>query len=121
MALGYGAWYEMGYIPLQAVSIPENFFSSSFFKDDWSNRSHFTEEGLEKFRTVMRQKIGAWGFISPGTMTPSTTEADLDAYVEKMLSMSKTDFEALWGTSPLVMEKYNILFDILVNKLEMEL
>ena len=121
MALGYGAWYEMGYIPLQAVSIPENFFSSSFFKDDWSNRSHFTEEGLEKFRTVMRQKIGAWGFISPGTMTPSTTEADLDSYVEKMLSMSKTDFEALWGTSPLVMEKYNILFDILVNKLEMEL
>lgn len=121
-ALNYGEYFEMGMgLPLQMVSIPTNYYSSNLFKDDWNYKNRFTEGGLEKFRAMIRQKIGVWGFISAGNFTPRTTEADLDTYIGEMLNMSKTDFEALWGTSPLVMEKYNILFDIVVNKFGMEL
>ena len=39
----------------------------------------------------------------------------------EMLRLSRDEFEELWGDCPLVMEKYEILYDIVANKLGVEL
>ena len=84
-----------------------------------------TPEGLENFRAAVRLKVGQFGFISSGrwlsTTTPDDTEQDLTAYINELLSISPEKFNELWGACPLVMKKYNILYDIVVNELGIDL
>lgn len=54
-------------------------------------------------------------------MSPRKNEIDLVLYITEMLRLSRDEFEELWGGCPLVMEKYEILYDIVVNKLGVEL
>ena len=54
-------------------------------------------------------------------MSPEDKEADLKMYLDEMLKYSKEEFKARWGHAPLVMEKYDILYGIIAEKLEVEL
>lgn len=54
-------------------------------------------------------------------MSPRKNETDLVLYITEMLRLSRDEFEELWGDCPLVMEKYEILYDIVANKLGVEL
>ena len=102
-----------------------SFFGAQCFDDGWSMVSYFdTPEGLENFRACVREKIGAWGFVSNGwanVYTPNDKENDLTGYISEMLKWSPEEFKEKWGGSPLVMQKYNILYEIIVNELGVEL
>lgn len=56
-----------------------------------------------------------------GLVTPYDYNNDLINYVEEMLKYNKEEFEMLWGHSPLVMKKYDVLYDLIKNKLGVEL
>ena len=104
---------------------PNYYFSVGCFSDTWYAVDEFTPEGLENFRAAVRLKVGQFGFISSGrwlsTTTPDDTEQDLTAYINELLSISPEKFNELWGACPLVMKKYNILYDIVVNELGIDL
>lgn len=104
--------------------IPEYYLSSTALKDGWYAEKEFTPEGLIKFRATVREKIGQFGFVSGAKNnsadTPST-DYDLNAYVDEMLRYPKAEFKVLWGECPLVMKKYAILYDVIVNELGVSL
>ena len=50
-----------------------------------------------------------------------STADDLQVFVTEMLRFSRARFEALWGDYPLVMQKYDILYDLLTNEFGVEL
>ncbi len=111
-------WSGYGGIP------PQYYFAPSCFPNTWWGCSEFTPEGLENFRTAVRKKIGLWGFVSSGrvgTYTPDDREKDLVAFISEMLSLSREEFEEKWGISTLVMQKYEILYEIVANELGVEL
>lgn len=104
---------------------PNYYFTPNCFEDSWYATEEFSPEGLENFRAAYRKKIGQFGFVSSekwgGNYTPETTEHDLEFYISEMLRWSPEKFHELWGESPLVIRKYNILYEILVDKLGVEL
>ena len=104
---------------------PLYYFGPGCFSDTWYALKEFTPEGLENFRTAVRLKIGQFGFISSGkwlgTDTPENTEDDLTAYISEMLNLSPEKFKELWGECPLVMKKYNILYEIVAKELGVKL
>ena len=104
---------------------PSYYFGPGCFSDTWYALKEFTPEGLENFRTAVRLKIGQFGFISSGkwlgTDTPEKTEDDLTAYISEMLNLSPEKFKELWGECPLVMKKYNILYEIVAKELGVKL
>lgn len=104
---------------------PNYYFGVGCFSDSWYAYDEFTPEGLENFRAAVRLKIGQFGFISSGKWlpsdTPGDTEADLNAYTDAMLNLSPEEFSTLWGECPLVMKKYNILYEIIADKLGVKL
>ena len=54
-------------------------------------------------------------------MSPDNMEDDLNGYITEILQHSKEEFEQLWGDSPLVMKKYEILCKIITDELGVEL
>ena len=78
-----------------------------------------------EFRAAVRAAIGQFGFVSAGrfvsVMSPDNTEDDLNGYITEILQHSKEEFEQLWGDSPLVMKKYEILCKIITDELGVEL
>lgn len=114
-------WYNVSWSSLPGVA--EDFSSSQvwiFGKLD--------EEELAEIRLV----VGQFGFlggqndnmiswIGGGAMSPEDKEADLKMYLDEMLKYSKEEFKVRWGHAPLVMEKYDILYGIIAEKLEVEL
>lgn len=87
-----------------------------------------SEEALKEIRLV----VGRFGFlggqndnviswIGGGRYSPENKDDDLNMYLDEMLSYSKTEFKTRWGHAPLVMEKYDILYGVIAEKLEVEL
>lgn len=110
-----GSW---DYIPGKGA------FGPLCFDDNWTQARWFTPEGLENFRTCVREKVGAWGFVSSGIgtlWTPRNKEADLVGYITEMLRWPPEEFKEKWGKSPLVMQKYNILYEVVINELGVKL
>lgn len=103
---------------------PVYYFSTSCLSDTWYAVNEFTPVGLEKFRAAFRLKIGQFGFVSSGRLyldTPNNTDSDLTGFINEMLRWSREEFREKWGDSPLVMKKYDILYEIVVNNLGVEL
>ena len=86
--------------------------------------------GLENFNNPM----GSFSFrnhfslpsgfgldIDLGADTPGDNEKDLVSYISEMLNRSRDEFIELWGESPLVMAKYEILYHIVADELGVKL
>ncbi len=100
--------------------------SAACLQDDWWGFRSYAPDVVEKFRTAVRQLIGPFGFVSQSekgaaNCPPEDEEEDLKLFVREMLRFSKEDFEKLWGDYALVMQKYDILYDLLANELGVKL
>lgn len=86
----------------------------------------WTEEQVETARKSTREAIGSYGFVGGGTasqqwFSPDDTGRDLDQYMTEILSCDREEFTRRWGSCPLVMKKYQLLYDLLKDKLDYEL
>lgn len=85
-----------------------------------------TREDYEEVRSEMLLEIGQFGFISGDTnlsrtKSPSSVDADLNFYLSTLLEIGSAEFEARYGESPLVNEKYQMLIDYIENDLGVDL
>lgn len=87
--------------------------------------SYYTEEQLISKRAEARTYCGPFGFVmgdpENGMDPPHNKERDLQCYIKVMLATPDKDFREQWGAYPLVMEKYEILYKIIKEKLGVEL
>lgn len=119
-------WYGAKYWHVIDSSIKQ-YWDSGVLYDDWSGAKWYTEEELKVLRADARKIVGKFGFVKgsntflTGLGTPYDFSNDLLNYVEEMLKYNKQEFEELWGESHLVMKKYGILYEIIKNKLGVEL
>lgn len=137
-------YYTWGFSPVTAYSFSELPFEGSVacLQDDWYGLGDFyfitdfnnfwgdfgwTAENVETFRDVARQLIGPFGFVADsekdgsGMVPPIDQQDDLQVFMKETLRFSHDEFEALWGDYPLVMQKYEILYDLLTNEFGVEL
>ncbi len=100
--------------------------SCSCLQDDWWGLRDYEENVVEDFRNAVRQLIGPFGFVmesakDPVGAPPLDEADDLQVFVTEMLRFSQEEFESLWGDYPLVMQKYEILYDLLINEFGVKL
>lgn len=80
-------------------------------------------ESLESLRQNARAKMGVFGFVgykNTSVLTYGRTQ-ELDVFLEEILTTNREEFTRRWGTSPLVMKKYNILYEIIKEQLDIDL
>lgn len=79
----------------------------------------------ESLRSTIVQEIGNYGFIrggkNTGSYSPSDAEEDRNYFVQAILTMGDEVFNERYGRCALVMEKYELLKDFMVNELGLEL
>lgn len=85
----------------------------------------WTAEEYEIVRDELYKDIGQFGFIC-GAKYVSTSgspdaDYDLEYYVNKILELGHEEFMDRYGMSPLVVEKYNILYDFIAGDLGVDL
>ena len=88
----------------------------------------YTEEQWKALSEAAHYIAGSLGFVSYNSgdysgsgQTPIDSDDDLRGYVKVMLETSDADFRDEWGSYPLVMEKYEIVYRILTEELGLEL
>lgn len=86
----------------------------------------WTEEEVEAERNRIRLLIGSFGFVgggknAPSVYSPENTSRDLDTYMIEVLSCDRAEFTRRWSQCPLVMKKYEILYNLLKDELDYEL
>jgi len=90
--------------------------------DPWYQLS---SDEIVEIRALVRSIIGNFGFvyghIGGTACAPATTDEDLETFITEVLRWSRKEFEELWGACPLVMAKYEILYDVITNKIGVEL
>lgn len=94
--------------------------------DDYWNGPNLTAEEWEALRVEGRTVLGKFGFVwgnslTKGLQSPKDVAWDLKGYIQEMLRHSPSKFEQLWGAYPLVMKKYHILSNVVVNKMGVKL
>ena len=79
----------------------------------------------ESLRSTIVQEIGNYGFIrggkNTGSYSPADAEEDRNYFVQAILTMGDEVFNVRYGRCALVMEKYELLKDFMVNELGLEL
>lgn len=83
-----------------------------------------TQEHVDESRSVFASIVGPYGFVGTSnvlTVSPNSVTIDLNQYVELMLRFSPEEFQKYFGGYSLVMKKYNILYDVIVNEMGVEL
>lgn len=85
----------------------------------------WTFEEFTVIRDELYKDIGQFGFICGdkyvNTSKSPDADYDLEYYVNKMLELSYDEFMKRYGMSPLVVEKYNILYDFIAGELGVDL
>lgn len=85
----------------------------------------WTEEQFDTIRYEMFKDIGQFGFIVgdrySGAFKSPDADYDLECYVNTMLDLSYDEFMDRYGMSPLVVEKYNILYNYISGELGVDL
>lgn len=114
--------YNQYWANLDLVPVPTTGFTSFIWSQfNPTNPSHWTDPRYVAFRQV----YGAYGFIGVsstiGFWYSPTLETDQNHYIDALLNYNQTIFERNWEALPLVMEKYSIMRDILVNELNIPL
>lgn len=84
----------------------------------------FVETSRLKYASI----FGPWGFVmaegSDGLTynnAPNTVDEDITAFTQLALLYTPEEVQYYWGSYPLVMQKYNIIKDILVNEMGIDL
>lgn len=82
------------------------------------------EEALE-IRKKMITEMGNYGFIrgwkQSGSYAPNDDTEDRGYFIQAILELGEIGFQARYGNSPLVMEKYKILADFITQELGVNL
>ena len=100
---------------------------TSCLADTWWGIRDLSAETVELTRKAVRYEIGKYGFVGPSvkntfiSVPPVDGPDDLKAFVKEVMRYPKKEFETIWGESPLVMQKYAILADIIENELGVKL
>lgn len=89
-------------------------------------RQGWTEARIEAEKVKLRRVCGQFGFVGGndhggGYFTPAHMAMDLDSYVREMLNSDKVTFKKYWVDHPLVMKKYTLLHDLILNQLGVDL
>ena len=116
----YGAYY-VGY------GRPVSMFEAGY--DERIMGYGFPESFVEASRAKYASIVGPLGFVMPrGTTsgetmrnTPVDVDNDITAFVQLALMYTPEEIQHYWGGYPLVMRKYNIIADILVNDMGIDL
>lgn len=126
--IGWGGIMSSPLLPFSAQILRNGWFGEQYFKGeepDLGFPPSFPYRDLLELRHNVRMKIGQFGFVdgNKNTLlaTPATPDDDLSDYIVEMLKYDKAGFEAVWGEAPLVMKKYNIIYNILLNRMGVEL
>lgn len=90
------------------------------------NRGRYTAEELEVLWDLGHYAIGVFGFVSGNPVYPATravadVDSDLSSYLNIILNTTDADFRAEWGSCPMVMEKYEILYRVITEELGLTL
>ena len=129
------SWYSKTWQGLTGIE-DYNFFTlfESYWEDPWqyegggheqtfNGKTYYFPDELELARADLRAVMGRYGFVNGSTVsgmsgmdTPQNTSADLENFINEILN-HPDDFEMLWGSSPLVMEKYEILMNIIEGEM----
>ena len=122
----YNYWGNYEEVSITKFSNAPLYSSYSCLQDDWWGLRKYDAELVEVFRNAVRQLIGPLGFVmqsakDPVGAPPLDNADDLQVFVTEMLRFSRARFEALWGDYPLVMQKYDILYDLLTDEFGVEL
>lgn len=84
-----------------------------------------TKEQVEADRERCLADIGRYGFIrgssTGGGLSPLTAKDDLRYFVLAIVALGGEGFAERYGSFPLVMKKFNILYDYITNDLKVEL
>lgn len=97
------------------------------FVDIFTKYYGVTEEDAEATRKEIVKEMGTYGFICCATdgmgssSTPNNDVEDLKQYIKAMLYLGADKFVERYEISPLVMQKYTMLYDFIVNELKVEL
>lgn len=105
-------------IELSAMRITYRFYEQNYpFEPN-------PEETFESFRQSPRAKIGAFGFVGTNknnSMSSYSVSAELGIFLDEILNTNREEFIRRWGTSPLVMQKYDILYKIIKEQMDVDL
>ena len=121
-----------------AYGRPQCFFTSNYgeyVQERYAVRNiQLTEEQLSDFiessRIAYAAVVGPHGFVCPSSVSgtaslPANNEAgrttDLSYYTELALQYTLEEVTHYWGNYPKVMQKYNIIRDIIVNDMGVDL
>lgn len=88
----------------------------------------YTHEQAMAELVRQRSICGPFGFIGgsypggyAGKVSPQDAGFDLSLYINEMTKRSKAEFAELWGEYPLVMKKYDIIWNVVKNRIGIEL
>ena len=90
----------------------------------------YTEDELEMILPVSRYVLGTFGFLSSqeratqGSMlsySPKDSKDDMLGYLGVILKTPADEFRQTWGSYPLVMYKFEILYRLLTEKIGLDL
>lgn len=98
--------------------------------DEWQinslkNDFGYTDEEIVEIQRNCLTEIGRFGFIcgdkNIGALESPTDDYDLDIYINMILELGKEQFFERYGASPLVVRKFNILYEVINGELGVEL
>lgn len=85
----------------------------------------FSEEEADAALHEVLNDLGRFGFIrgwkQSGYFFPANAEEDLEYFILAILRFGEEEINHLWGGSPLVMEKFNMLIDYMRDVLKLDI
>ena len=117
-------WYGQKYWHELASDVSQ-YYNCSVLDPDY--KGNLSGDALEAKRVEARGVAGRFGFVmgsdmfGNGLFTPWDTKEDVELYVKVMLATQEETFRKQWGAYPLVMQKYEVLYKIITEKLGVEL
>ena len=115
----------------QMETTPPNadFYTRAYLEPDHFSLNRYDEEQKALFAKLGQDILGGYGFVDVYVFrggrlyeeAPEDAGKDMQYFVRTILSSSDAEFRAEWGDYPRVMQKYEILYRLLTEKLGLEL
>lgn len=106
-----------------------DFFTRAYLRPDYFIYDTYSPEDKALLAKLGRDILGGHGVVAVNEYSgyvayeemPADEGKDMQYFVRAILSSSDADFRAEWGDYPRVMQKYEILYRLLTEKLGLEL